>query len=199
MCFRFRSFPFRSAFLSTAFLPVPATWPLFLPFPSSWPRLSVAFPVLRFFLSASPFSTFSSAWFPMLLFRFPVLGFLFVSFHPSRFRSHSRSTGASLLFRFLSSASLPGFSACFPLSFVRFSLLLTTQPSVLSFPLFPISPDGGSLGARPFLSSLSLSSFDSGTQLSAIPFSVRCLAPQWLPQRLRLPIAPPASSPWLSL
>ena len=51
--------------------------------------------------------------FPCLLSRFFVLGFLFVSFHPSRFRSHSRSTGASLLFRFLSSASLPGFQLAF--------------------------------------------------------------------------------------
>ena len=90
----------------------------YLAFSSSFPfsscfRLTVASTMLRFFLSASPFSTFSSAWFPMLLFRFPVLGFLFVSFHPSRFRSHSRSTGASLLFRFLSSASFPGFPLAF--------------------------------------------------------------------------------------
>ena len=34
-----------------------------------------------------------------------------------------------------------------PLSFVRFSLVLTTQPSVLSFPFFPFSPVGGSSGA----------------------------------------------------
>ena len=54
-----------------------------LPFPSSWPRLSVAFPVLRIFLSASPLSTISSARFPVLPFRFLVLGFLFVSFHPT--------------------------------------------------------------------------------------------------------------------
>ena len=41
---------------------------------------------------------------------------------------------------------------------------------------------------------------DSGTQLSAFPFSVRCLASQWLPQRLGLlPFGFPASSPWLSL
>ena len=70
-----------------------------------------------------------------------VLGFLFVSFHPSRFRSHSRSTGASLLL------SLSGF----PLSFCFLSStsvpVLTTQPSVLSFPFFPFSPDGGSSGA----------------------------------------------------
>ena len=94
----------------------------------------------------------------MLPFRLPVLGFLFVSFHPSRLRSHSCSTGASLLFRFLSSASFPGFSACLPHSFVRFRLLLTTQPSALSFPLFPISPGSGSLGALRFLASPLLSS-----------------------------------------
>ena len=144
--------------------------------------------MLRFFLSASPFSAFSSAWFPVLLFRLSVLGFLYVSFHPSRFRSHSRSTGASLLFRFLSSASLPGFSACFPLSFVRFSLLLTTQPSALSFPFFPFSPGSSSSGACfPLPSGLfpCLPS-DSGTQLSAFPFSARRFASQWLPQRLSL-------------
>ena len=140
--------------------------------------------MLRFFLSASPFSTFSSAWFPMLLFRFPVLGFLFVSFHPSRFRSHSCSTGASLLFRFLSSASFPGLSACFPVSFVPFSLLLTTQPSALSFPFFPFSPGSGSFGAR-------LSAFRSAcfhASLSALvlsflqfPSTFSCFASQWLP------------------
>ena len=87
-----------------------------------------------------------------------VLSFLFVSFHPSRFRSHSCSTGASLLFRFVSSASLPGFPLAFCFLINRFCSLLTTQPSALSFPFFPFSPVGGSFGARPFLSSLSLSS-----------------------------------------
>ena len=121
MCFRFRSFCFPSAFFRPLLFRFRLLSSLFLPFPSSWPCLSVALPVLRFFLSASPFSTLFSAWFPMLLFRFPVLGFLFVSFHPSRFRSHSRSTGASL------PLSLPGFpltSAFFrPLLFRAFRLL----------------------------------------------------------------------------
>ena len=45
--------------------------------------------------------------FPCLLSWFFVLSFLFVSFHPSRFRSHSCSTGASLLL------SLSGFSLAF--------------------------------------------------------------------------------------
>ena len=57
------------------------------------------------------------------------------------------------------------------LSFVRFRSLLTTQPSALSFPLFPISPGSGSLGVRPFLSSLSLSS--SGRPVSMPSFRFR--------------------------
>ena len=129
----------------------------------------------RLFLSASPLSTFSSAWFPMLRFQFSVLGALFVSFHPSRFRSHSRSTGAPRLplplvrFRF-------GFSACFPLSFVRFSPLLTTQLSAHSFPVFPIPPAAVSRFIFPLPSSL-LPCFpsDSGTQPSAIPFALAVL------------------------
>ena len=40
---------------------------------------------------------FPPAWFPMLSVRFQVLSLLFVSFRPSLLRSHSRSTGASLL------------------------------------------------------------------------------------------------------
>ena len=100
----------------------------------------------------------------MFSFQMSVLGFLFVSFRPSRFRSHSRSTGASLPFRFLASASLPGFFACFPLSFVRFrsasgysafcffrSLLpgLASQwlfqcfGSSFRLPRFPLSPPPG--------------------------------------------------------
>ena len=42
----------------------------------------------------------------MLSFPVFVLGFLFVSFRPSRFRSHSCSTGASLRFRFRFSSGL---------------------------------------------------------------------------------------------
>ena len=85
-------------------------------------------------------------------FRVPVLGSLFVSFRPSLIRSHSCSSGASLLL------SLSGFSASLPVPFVPFRSLLTTQPSALSFPFFPISPGSGSLGARPFLASPSFSS-----------------------------------------
>ena len=158
----FRPLLFRLRLLSL--LPLPFRF--FLSPPHSWlPQCSASA------LASSVFPRSSQPGFPCFLSRFFVLSFLFVSFHPSRFRSHSRSTGASLLFRFLSSASLPGFSACFLLSFVRFSLLLTTQPSALSFPFFPFSPGSGSFGARPFLSSLSLSS--SVSPVSMRPFRFR--------------------------
>jgi hypothetical protein len=107
---------------------------------SSRLRLTATSSVLPLRLSASLLFRFRSARFPVLRFRFFVLGFLFVSFHPTRFRSHSRSTGASLPFRFLSSASRPGFSLA-SLSFVRCRSVLTTQPSVFLFPSsrFPLS------------------------------------------------------------
>ena len=100
---------------------------------SSRPCLTVACPVLPLCLSASLLFHFCSTRFPVFLFRFFVLGSLFVSFHPTRFRSHSRFPGASLLFRFLSSTSLLGFSLA-SLSFVHCRSVLTTQLSVFLFP-----------------------------------------------------------------
>ena len=132
--------------------------------------------------------------FPCLLSRFFVLGFLFVSFHPSRLRSHSCSTDASLLL------SLSGFSLAL-LSFVCFRSVLTTQPSVLSFPLFPLSPVGGSRGA--FSSSVrpvSMPSFRFWYSAFCVSFlrspsryTAATSAPQ--PSSFRSP----ASSPLLSL
>ena len=78
---------------------------------SSLLRLSAAFQVLPLCLSTSLLFHFRSTRFPVFPFRFFVLGFLFVSFHPSQFRSHSRSTGASL------SLSPSGFSLSFLLSY----------------------------------------------------------------------------------
>ena len=110
-----------------------------------------------------------------------VLGFLFVSFHPSRFRSHSCSTGASLL---LSLSGFPLTSASFRLlslgsdysAFRSFLSLLPVLPCRRFLRcFFPLSS-----GLFPCLPS------DFGTQLSAVPFSVRRLAPQWLPRRLDL-------------
>ena len=193
------SLPLR--FLSSASLPVLTTQPSVSSVPF-FPALPLSGSSgARFFLSASPFSAFSSARFPVLPSRLLVLGSLFVSFRPSRSRSHSRSTGASLPLCFLSSASLPGFSACLSLPFVRFGLLLTTQPSALSFPVFPISPDSGSLGA--------LSSSVRPVSMPSVRFRYSAFCVSFLRPPFRLTVAtsapPPfplrvsAFSPWLSL
>ena len=104
---------------------------------------------------ALPHSSFSGAPFRFRFFGFPR------SFQPGFPCQLSRfSYSASCLFPFI----LPGFAPtavppvlpfCFrfrvfpslTLSFVRFSSVLTTQPPALSFPFFPLSPDGGSHGA----------------------------------------------------
>ena len=107
-------FPLSIRFLSSASLPGLTTQPLFLPFlflpvsPSQRVFFGAASLPFGFLAFPLPFRPVSRASLSLL-----VLGFLFVSFRPSRFRSHSRSTGASLLFRFLSSASLPGFLLAF--------------------------------------------------------------------------------------
>ena len=168
---------------------------------------------LCFFLSALPVS--ASQWLPRCaLSAFASLAFPVLSDPISRAFLPGSSYSASCSFPF----ALPDFAptavpsvlpSCsrlrafpsLPLSFVCFRSVLTTQPSVLSFPFFPFSPGSGSSGACfPLLSGLfpCLPS-DSGTQLPAIPFSVRRLASQWLPQRLSLPISLLALSPWLSL
>ena len=165
--FRFLHFPVFFRFLSSASVPFRLLGFLFLPFPASCLRLSGASSVLRLFLSVLPFSAFSSAWFPMLLFRLSVLGFLLVSFRPSQFRSRSRYPGAYLLlslsvfvllFRFLSSASFLG---------------LNYSASALSFPFFPFSPGSGSFGAYFPLPFRLFPCFPSGsgTQLSVLLFS----------------------------
>ena len=119
----------------------------------------------------------------MSSFRVLVLGFLFVSFHPSRFRSHSRSTGASLSLS-LSPSGFPLTSAFFrPLQlgsdYSAFRSFLSPLPAFpcrrFSRCFFPLPS-----GLFPCLPS------DSGTWLSAIPFSVRRLASQQLPRRLSL-------------
>ena len=121
-------------FLSSASFPVLATQPLFLPFlflpafASQWlPRCSLSafaslvFPVLS--------NLVSRVFFPGSLYS----AYLFVSFRPSRFCSHSCFPGASLMLSlsgfsrsigFLSSASLP---------------VLATQPLFLPFLFLPVS------------------------------------------------------------
>ena len=96
---------------------------------SSRLRLTVASPVRPFCFRFFGFPRSFRPDFSCPLSRFFVLGFLFVSFHPSQFRSHSCSTGASLLL------SPSGFSLPFLLSFVRFCSGSDYSASVSSFPL----------------------------------------------------------------
>ena len=76
------------------------------PFSSCF-RLTVAFPVLRFCFRFLGFPRSFLPGFPCILSRFRYSASLYVSFHPSLIRSHSCSSGAYLLFRFLSSPSFP--------------------------------------------------------------------------------------------
>ena len=84
---------------------------------------------------------FHPVWFPIQSFRFCLFGLLFVSFHPTLLRSHSRSTGD----RFFSPSSPPVPSRvcpCRSLPFVhvRFRASIT-QPLLLPFPSsrFPLT------------------------------------------------------------
>ena len=192
LCFRFRSFSLPFRFLSSASLPVLATQLSAFSFPLSSPLCLTAT------LRVLPLRISTSWLFPLPL---HLVSHVSLSFLRTR-----------LSVRFLSSlsVSLPQLfhrcSLCFrfrafpsrSLSFVRSRLVLTTQPSVLSFPFFPFSPVGGSSGAAslscdflalPLPSSLlpCLPS-DSSTQLTAIPFSVHCFASQLLPQCLNLAV-----------
>ena len=66
--------------------------------------------------------------------RFSYSALLFVSFHSTLLRSHSRSTGAYHPF------SLPVFSASHPHPFVRFRSTSSYSAFAFSFPFFPLSP-----------------------------------------------------------
>ena len=182
--FRFPSASFRPLLLRFQLLSLCFFLSAFFPFPphSGFPGAPLPLTLLRL-------SPFFPARFPVPSFPVLVLGFLFVSFHPSRFRSHSRSTGASLLFRFLASTSLPGFSACFPVSLVPFSLLLTTQPPALSFPLFPTSPGSGSFGALRFLASPLLSSDLRPVSMPSFRFRYSAFCISFLRSLFRLTVA----------
>ena len=132
---------FRSCFLSSASVPVLTTQPLFLlflflpVFPSQWflrcsssAFASLVSPVLSSLISHAflPGSRYSA---------FCLFPFILPSFAP---------TAVPLVLPFC--FRFRAFSLTW-LSFVRFRSVLTTQPSVLSFPFFPVSPDGGSPGA----------------------------------------------------
>ena len=90
------------------------------------PRLSPS----RFPLSLRP-------GFPCLPSRFLYSASLFVSFHSSLIRSHSRSSGAYLPLCFLSSASRPVFSTSCSLPFVRLPSASSYSAFCSSFPFLP--------------------------------------------------------------
>ena len=197
-CFRFRSFPFRFRILSSASLPVPATWLLFLlflslPCPASqWPfRCSAsAFQLLRSFL-------FCSVWFPVLCFRFQVLSFS-VSFLSSCLASLPQPLNECLPFpvsfvpffsaffvpfRFLSSASVH-FRL---LSFCAFFSLLPGFPSQWFFPvlIYPLSVQPVSM--LPF--QLWYSAFCNSFLRSRFRLTAATSVPQ--PSSFRLPASSP--------
>ena len=171
-------FPLPIRFLSSASLPVLATQPLFLPFRSSRLCLAVASPARpsAFASLALPVLSdpVSRAFFPGSRTRLPVC---FLSPFPDSL--------PQLFLRCLPHALAFGLSPSDSLSFVRFSLGSDYSAFRSFFSLLPVFPwrrfprcffplPSGLLPCRPS---------DSGTQLSAIPFSVRRFASQKLPQR----------------
>ena len=162
----------------------------FFPFP----------PLSCFFGAASPlslpcFSPFFPTWFPVS--SFPVLrtrlSVCFLSSLPvslpqlfHRCFPFAFAFGLSPLFRFLSSASV---------------LVLTTQPSALSFPFFPFSPGGGSYGASFLFRPACFHAFLPIPVLGLLHFlspslsrlTVATSAP--LPSSFRLPRFPPSLPP----
>ena len=126
--------------------------------------------MLPLLLSLLRFSPFSPAWFPVRSFPVPStqLSVCFLS-------SFSPVSLPQPFHWCFPSAFASGTSPSFPLSFVRFIQVLTTQLSALSFPFFPFSPRSGSSGACLSASvPPGLPCFPSrfGTQLAAILFSV---------------------------
>ena len=199
--FAFHVFRFRSRFLSSADLPPPATQPLLLPFCPPDLRLTAGFLSRSRLLSSPVLFPIVHGWFPVRFTRFRILGFLFVSFRPSLLRSHSRSTGASLL------DHSSGINAWLPVPFVpfRFSISLLS----LSVFLFHFLPGFASQLAAPVLlfrlrfpdpSPYPRPGFPchpSGSVYSAsclFPFVLPCFAPTAVPQVLPFWIAPRGST-----
>ena len=167
--------------------------------------LTAASPVHPFCFRFFGFPRSFRPGFPCPLFRFFVLGFLFVSFHPSRFRSHSCSTGASLML------SLSGFPLPFCFLINRFSSGSDYLTSVSSFPLLPRSASQWLFQVLPLCLSTSLLFHFRSARLPLLPFRFKysVLCNSFLRSLSRLTVAtsapPPSSfrlpafSPWLSL
>ena len=190
MCSRFRSFPFQSAFfrlLLFRFRLLSLCFFLSSFFPS--PPHS-GFPGSPSPLSLPWLPPFSPTWFPVS--SFPVL-----------------CTRLSVCFLSSLPASLPQlFHRCFPSAFASGlsphsaffrPLSLGSYYSAFRpfFSLLPVFPCRRFLRCCPFALRLprfsssawpvSMPCFRFGTLLTASPFSIRCLASQWLLQRLGLP------------
>ena len=206
MCFRFRPFPFRSAFFRPLLFRFRLLSLCFFLSVYFRFRLTVASPVLRFRsrFHGSPRS--SRPGFPCLRSRFSYSAFCSFPFILPGFAP----TAVPPVLPFCSASSRPLLFRAFPsrpLPFVRICSVLTTQPSVLSFPLFPISPDGGSLGALRFLASPLLSSSVRPVSMPSFRFrySASCdfLSPLAVSCHRHYTAAsllfPARLSPWLSL
>ena len=126
---------------------------------------------------------FHPVWFPIQSFRFCLFGLLFVSFHPSLLRSHSRSTGAHVQSPSFPPAPFRVFS-CRPLPFVH----VRFRARLLSSLFLPFPSSTFSLTAGPvcFLFRHSLRLFPCGlpafgTQPCCNSFLHRPFASQRLP------------------
>ena len=155
------------------------------------------------FFPASPLRGFSGA--SVLPFGFPVFRLLFRPVSRASFPAFGTWPSVCFLSSFPVSLPQP-FHRCFPsrpLSFVRFRSGLFCLLSAFFRPLQPASDYSAFCSFFSLLPDLPWQRFprcffplpsglfpclpsDSGTQLPAIPFSVRCFASQWLPQRLSL-------------
>ena len=145
-----RCFPFAFAFGLSPFDPFPfvrfSSGSYYSASVSSFP-LSSRFPLtaglLRCCLSAFQLPCFSTSvppGFPCFPSVSSYSAFCLFPFIPPGFAPTAVPPVLPFCFRFRAFPLLP-------LSFVRFRSVLTTQPSVLSFPFFPFSPVGGSSGA----------------------------------------------------
>ena len=164
-------FPLPIRFPSSASLLVPATQHSASSFPHFPAPPHSGFPGAPLPLTLPRFFPFVPAWFPMPCSRFSYSACCSFPFVPPGFAPTAVPPVLPFCFRFRVFPSLT-------LSFVRFSSVLTTQPPALSFPFFPLSPDGGSHGAlsssvRP----VSMPSFRfrySASCVSVLRFTVSC-------------------------
>ena len=159
-CFRFLS---SASVLGSGYSASVSSFPF-----SSCSRLTVAFPVLRSCFRSFGFPRSFLPGFPCILSRFRYSASLYVSFHPSLIRSHSCSSGACLLLRFLASPSLPAFSVPLPLPFVRFRFPSGYSALLFFLSLLPVS--ASQWLPQCFGSSFRFPRFPPSLQVPFVPF-----------------------------